>query len=143
MATGRCSREVDQHLYKLSKPSESDSEASVPSVTKEAFCSQGINNGLIVVDLDRIRGKYRLPPGFSLAIPSGDAHSRQPGFMTIYEDTLIASLRLPLCPLSRDLLIFLGIDPGQLDLNGWRFLMGAIHLWPQMFGYELTFQEFV
>ena len=52
-------------------------------------------------------------------------------------------LRLPLHPLARNLLIFLGIIPEQLAPNGWRFLMGAVHLWSQMFGYELTLQQFL
>ena len=63
--------------------------------------------------------------------------------MTLYEDALMVGLCLPLHALARDLLIYLGIAPGQLAPNGWRFLMGAIHLWPQMFGYELTPQEFL
>ena len=89
-------------------------------------------------NLERIRERYNLPNGFSLAVPSGDAHRRQPEFMALYEDSLIAGLHLPLHPLARDVLIYLGITLGQLAPNGWRFLMGAIHLWPQIFGYELT-----
>ena len=63
--------------------------------------------------------------------------------MTLYEGTLITGFRLPLHPLARDLLIYLGIALDQLAPNGWRFLIGAIHLWPQMCAYELTLQEFL
>ena len=60
-----------------------------------------------MVDLDRIRGRYEFPNGFSLAVPTEDAHVHKPGFMTLYKDALIEGLRLPL-----HLLIFLGITPG-------------------------------
>ena len=79
-----------------------------------------------------------MPGEVSLAVPSGEAHCRQFGFLTLYEDALMAGLHLPLHPLTRDVLIHLGIAPSQLAPNGWKFLAGAIHLWPQMFGYELT-----
>ena len=88
-------------------------------------------------------GKYEFLNGFSLAVPSEDAHVHQAGFVTLYEDALLVSLCLPLHPLTWDLLIFLDIAPGQLTPNGWRFLMGYIYLWSQMFGYEITFQEFL
>ena len=82
--TDRGSREVGQHSYELADTSRLDNEASVSNATEEAFCSQGIHNDLIVVDLERIRGKYQLPPSFSLAILFGDAHNRQPVFVTLY-----------------------------------------------------------
>ena len=40
------------------------------------------------------------------------------GVTTLYEDALAAGLGLPLHPLAQDLLIYLGISPGQLALNG-------------------------
>ena len=67
-------------------------------------------------DLERIRKRYQLPDGFSLVVPSGDAHRSQLGFVTLYKDVLIVSLRLPLHPLARDLLIILDIAPDQLAL---------------------------
>ena len=90
-----------------------------------AFCSRGISCCLTVADLERIRGKYQLSDDFSQVVPSRDAHDCQLKFVTLYEDVLTAVLRLPLQPLARDVLIFLGIAPGQLAPNGWRFLMGA------------------
>ena len=69
------------------------------------------------------------------------SHIRQPGFVTLYKDAMLAGLYLLLHPLTRDLLIFLGIASRQLTPNCWRFLMRAIHFWPQRFWYELSLQE--
>ena len=107
-----------------------ESEASVSGISDPSFCCSCIFNSLLVTDLDRIRRRYEFLDGFSLTVPSRGAYIRQSGFVTLYEDTLIVGLRLPFHPLVRDLLIFLGIALGQLAPNGWRFLMGAIHLYP-------------
>ena len=74
---------------------------------------------------------------------STDASVQNPGFTTLYEDALAAGLRLPLHPLAWDLLNYLGIASGQLALNGWRFLIGAAYLWPQLFGHKLSLTEFL
>ena len=89
-------------------------------------------------DLKRIRCRYGLSGDFFLVIPSGEAYRHQFGFLTLYEDALLVGLRLPLHTFTQDVLIHLDIALGQLAPNGWRFLVGAIHLWLQMFGYELT-----
>ena len=49
-------------------------------------------------DLDRIKRRYGLPGGFSLAVPPGEANLYQHGFVTLYEDAFIAGLHLPLHP---------------------------------------------
>ena len=54
---------------------------------------------------------YHLLDSFSLVVPSGDAHCRQPEFATLYKDALIIGLRLSLHPLDQDMLIFIGIAP--------------------------------
>ena len=94
--------------------------------------------------LAKIRKKYDLPTTFSMVVLEDiSSCSPEPRFVTLYEDTLAAGLRLSFHPLARDLLIFLGITPGQLAPNGWWFLMGAAYLWPQRFGCELSLQEFL
>ena len=94
-------------------------------------------------DLEWIRDRYRLPNNFFLAIPFEEAHHRRSRFVTLYEDALMVGLRLSLHPFARDLLTYLSVTPSQLALNGGIFLMRAIHLWSQMFGYQLTLQEFL
>ena len=66
-----------------------------------------------------------------------------PGFTTVLEETFLVGLHLSLHPVAQNLLIHLGIAPGQLAPNGWRLLMGAIYFWPQHFGYELSLSEFL
>ena len=48
-----------------------------------------------------------------------DACTHESGFITLYEDALATSLRLPLHHFTRDLLIYLRIAPGYLALNNW------------------------
>ena len=86
-----------------------------------------------------------MPGMFSVATPEAfiDACTYESGFTILYEDSLVAGLRLPLHPLARNLLIHLGIAPGQLASNSWRFLIGAAYLWPQTFGYEMSLSEFL
>ena len=81
----------------------------------------------MVNNLARIMRKYDLPRTFSVAALEAitDACTYEPGFTTLYEDSLAIGLRLPLHPLTRDLLIYLGITIEQLAPNGWRFLIGA------------------
>ena len=113
-----------QRYYVLSESSRSDSDASISGTPDPIFTSQGTFNSLFVFDLDRIRRRYDLSADSSLAEPSGEAHIHRSGFVTLYEDAFIAGICLPLHPLARDLLIYLGIAPGQLAPNGCRFLMG-------------------
>lgn len=138
--TGR-EEEMGQHYYEFPDIHVSEGETSIPMTPEPDFTSRGLFSALLVSDLERFRTKYSLPNEFSLAVSPGEAHSFEPEFITIYEDALMAGLRLPLHPLARDFLIYLDIAPGQLAPNGWRHLMGAIHLWPQRFGYELTLRE--
>ena len=105
------SREVGQWFYKSFDSLGSDRKAFIFGSVGLVFYCQGIYNSLIVSDLARIRESYHLPDDFSLEVPSRDAHRRQQGFVILYEDALITSLCLPLHPLVRDVLIYLGIAP--------------------------------
>ena len=111
-------------------------EASVSGRVEPEFSCRGVYSSLRDEDLPFIRASFGIADAYSLAIPRApiDACTHVPGFTAVFEDTFLASLRLPLHPVARDLLIFLGIAPGQLAPNGWRFLMGAIYFWPQHFG---------
>jgi len=120
-------------------------EASVSGRTAPEFSCRGVFSTLRDEDLPLFRERFGITEVYSLAVPRApiDACTHVPGFTTVFEDTFLAGLRLPLHPVARDLLIFLGIAPGQLAPNGWRFLMGAIYFWPQYFGFELTLAEFL
>ena len=107
-----------QHYFKIFDSSWSQGEAAYASTLEVSFCCRGLVSNLRMADLDRIRGRYEFPDGFSLAVPTEDAHVHKHGFVTLYEDALIVSLRLPLHPLSWDLLIFFGITLDQLTPNG-------------------------
>ena len=70
-------REVGQRFYDLSNSSRSDNKASVSNSVEVAFCCRGIFCCLTVADLERIKEKYQLVDGFSLAVLFGDAHYSQ------------------------------------------------------------------
>ena len=97
-----------------------------------AFTCRGVRTILSVNDLARISKKYDLSGAISMFIPtvSTDDSVQNPGFTTLYEDALATGLPLPVHSLTRDLLNYLGIAPGQLAPNGWRFLIGAAYLLP-------------
>ena len=102
-----------QRYYVLTESSGSGSDESISGTPDPIFTSQGTLSSLFVSDLDKIRRRYDFPNGFSLAVPSEEAHIHRFGFITLYEDALIAGLQLLLHPLARDLLIYLGVTPGQ------------------------------
>ena len=110
-----------QRFHKISdsESSGSDSEESVSGWTDLEFFCQGTTSSLSVHDLARIIKKYDLPTTFFMAVPEAMlACFLVPGFVTLYKDVLATGLRLPLHLLAWDLLIFLGIAPGQLAPNG-------------------------
>ena len=112
------SGEVGGSHAELSASLRSGGEASISGSAEAIFCSRGIFSSLVEPNLERIRCRYGLPDDVSLAVPSGEPYRHQSGFLTLYEDALLAGLRLPLYPLIRDVLIYLGIAPGQLAPNG-------------------------
>ena len=124
---------VGQHYFVVldsDSPSLSRNGAPVSGGAIDAFTCRGVRTVLSVNDLARISRKYDLFGALSIFIPlnSSDASVQSLGFGTLYKDALAVSLRLPLHPLARNLLNYLGIAPGQLSPNGWRFLMGAAYL---------------
>ena len=68
-----------QRYYEVSESSGSGSEESVSSRTNPDFSCRGISSSLLVYNLVRIRKRYNLPDGFSLAVPRvpSDACFRQ------------------------------------------------------------------
>ena len=72
--------------------SQSGGEVSVSGSAETELCSRGIFSVLVAGDLDRIRTKFGIPGEVSLAVPSGEASRYQLGFLTFYEDALLAGL---------------------------------------------------
>ena len=56
----------------------------------------------------------------------------------------LAGVQLPFALIIRELLSFLGIAPGQLMPNGWRYFLATFLLWPAVFlGEVLSISEFL
>ena len=79
--------------------------------------------------------RYKLPDGFSLSVPFGEAHSCQARFVTLYEDALMAGLRLPLHALVRDcwstsaLLLLTVFKRLEILDGGYSFMALEIRVW--------------
>jgi hypothetical protein len=62
----------------------------------------------------------------------------------VYECMFLASVRLPFPPIVWELLSFLGIAPGQLMPNDWRYFFSTFLLWPIVFpGETMSIPEFL
>ena len=83
-------------------------EASASRSTKSLFedwpdfSCQRVNSTLRGSDIARIRSRYSIPTSFSLGTPAPRVWSYDclKGFITLYEDTFLAGVHLPLHPLA-------------------------------------------
>lgn len=79
-------------------------------------------------------------------LPTLGEWCRTPNFpgIGIYEAYLLQGLRLSLNTFARELLYRLGIEPNQLNPNGWMIIMAMLVLWREAFekSHPLTVDEF-
>lgn len=88
---------------------------------------------------------YQIPKGVVLTAP-GEAHAFHApgGSVALYEQALMVGLRFPVPWFLRELLLYLGLAPGQLMPNTWQIAIGCMVLWELAFEgrHHLTLSEF-
>ncbi|KAJ0967813.1 hypothetical protein J5N97_024730 [Dioscorea zingiberensis] len=93
-------------------------------------CSFSIVNTLSEDKIDNLVKKYHLSSSnISYRVPSATEHACSPSQkedLAVYQDALIAGLRLPFPQVFIDIFRHFGLNPSQLTPNSWRILCGFV-----------------
>jgi hypothetical protein len=125
-SAGRVAREVSSKAI----PSMSGSR-HIPRVDR-SWKAMSFFSKIRQDDIDRIRRHYQIPDDVVLRIPDLDERACCPkyeGDVAFYEADLRAGLRFPVQPFVRELLDFLSLAPGQVNVNGWQTIISCMVMW--------------
>ncbi|KAI8555710.1 hypothetical protein RHMOL_Rhmol05G0195900 [Rhododendron molle] len=113
------------------KPSSPPTPSSRGPCRVPAFSASNIPSTITNEELAVLRVRYFIPSFVSLRKPSGTerACTFTKNEACLYVGALEGGLRLPFPTVVRDVLRFLGLAPGQIVPNSWRFLIGCAALW--------------
>ena len=106
----------------LSTSDSSSQEAILPILGQDPnrpFIAEGVSSKFVNKDIKKLRTRYQISEDIVLRLPDkGEwACSSNREDVVLYEDNLVAGLRLPFRPFEKGLLHRLGLAPSQLNLN--------------------------
>jgi hypothetical protein len=89
-----------------------------------------------------LRRAYDIGPSVNIFFQEPGSLGIAGGEVTLTERMLMAGVRLPFPRIVREVCTFLGVAPGQIAPNGWRYEVASSILWRQVLGTEMDAAQF-
>jgi hypothetical protein len=89
-----------------------------------------------------LRRAYDIGPSVNVFFQEPGSLGIAGGEVTLTERMLMAGIRLPFPRIVREVCAFLGVAPGQIAPNGWRYVVASSILWRQVLGTEMDAAQF-
>lgn len=120
-----------------------DDDIMTASGEGKFFVADSVKSSIKEEHLAKIRETFDNLSSFTLhtATDLSRACSLRPCQIPFYKAVFKALLRLPMLALAKELLIFWGTTPDQLNLNNWKVLIVLIWAWQCHFDMELSLKK--